>query len=44
MGNEGPMRANKWLLDLDMTFKIIGCPEEQKVHYSGHLLQRDIGI
>ncbi|XP_040988928.1 uncharacterized protein LOC121236543 [Juglans microcarpa x Juglans regia] len=30
MGTEGPMKANKWLLDLDRTFKISSCTEEQK--------------
>ncbi|KAF5458599.1 hypothetical protein F2P56_022620 [Juglans regia] len=38
------MKANKWLLDLDRTFEISGCTEEQKVQYVGHLLQGEAGI
>ncbi|XP_035547396.1 uncharacterized protein LOC118348923 [Juglans regia] len=43
MGTEGSMKANEWLLDLDSTFKISGCIEEQKVQYAGHLLQGEAG-
>ncbi|KAF5458612.1 hypothetical protein F2P56_022629 [Juglans regia] len=41
---EGPMKTNKWLLDLDRTFEINGCIEEQKVQYAGHPLQGKAGI
>ncbi|XP_041020441.1 uncharacterized protein LOC121262076 [Juglans microcarpa x Juglans regia] len=44
MGTEGPMKANKRLLDLDRTFEISSCTEEQKVQYAGHLLQGEAGI
>ncbi|KAF5443101.1 hypothetical protein F2P56_035689 [Juglans regia] len=30
MGTEGLLRANKWLVDLERTFYISGCTEEQK--------------
>ncbi|XP_042939451.1 receptor like protein 27-like [Carya illinoinensis] len=35
---EGPMKANKWVLDLN------GCTEEQKVQYTRHLLQGEASI
>ncbi|KAF5471874.1 hypothetical protein F2P56_008638 [Juglans regia] len=44
MGTEGVLRANKWLIDLDRTFDINGCTENQKVQYAGHLLQGEAGI
>ncbi|XP_042939179.1 uncharacterized protein LOC122274203 [Carya illinoinensis] len=44
MGTEGALRANKWLLDLERTFNISGCTEDQKVQYVGHLLQGEASI
>ncbi|XP_035547777.1 probable serine/threonine-protein kinase PBL5 isoform X1 [Juglans regia] len=44
MGTEGPMRANKWLLDLERMFDISGCTEDQKVQYAGYLLQGEAGF
>lgn len=44
MGTEGALRANKQLIDLERTFDIIGCTEEQKVQHDGHLLQVEAGI
>lgn len=44
MGIKGPMRTNKWLLDLDRTFEISNCTKEQKVHYARHLLQGEASI
>lgn len=44
MGIEGALRANKWLIDVKMTFDISGCMEEQNVQYVGHLLQGEDGI
>ncbi|XP_040999474.1 uncharacterized protein LOC121260158 [Juglans microcarpa x Juglans regia] len=38
------MKANKWLLDLDRTFKISDCTEEQKLQNAKHLLQGEVGI
>ncbi|XP_035542080.1 uncharacterized protein LOC118344789 [Juglans regia] len=43
MGTEGPMKANKWLLDLDWIIMVSGCTEEQKVQNLGHLLQGEAG-
>lgn len=44
MGTEGPMSANKWLLDLERTFDISGCTEDQKVQYARYLLQGEAGF
>ncbi|XP_035543566.1 uncharacterized protein LOC118347659 [Juglans regia] len=44
MGIERQMKANKRLLDLDRTFEISSCKEEQKVQYVGHLLQGKVRI
>ncbi|XP_041004054.1 uncharacterized protein LOC121249411 [Juglans microcarpa x Juglans regia] len=40
MGTEGPMKANKWLLDLDKTFEINGCTGEQKERFKGEFDNR----
>lgn len=38
MSTEGAPRRSKWLINLEMTFDINGCMEEQKVQYAEHLL------
>lgn len=44
MGIKGPMRVDNWLVDLDQTFKIYECMEDQKVLYTKYLLQGEASI
>ncbi|XP_042983320.1 uncharacterized protein LOC122312717 [Carya illinoinensis] len=43
-GNEGPLRVEKWIIDLERTYEICGCLEDQKVLYAGYLFQGEVGI
>ncbi|XP_040998156.1 uncharacterized protein LOC121244199 [Juglans microcarpa x Juglans regia] len=38
---EDPLRAGRWISDLEKTFEICGCTETQKVLYASYLLQGD---
>ncbi|XP_035540236.1 uncharacterized protein LOC118344218 [Juglans regia] len=40
-GQEDPLRAGRWISDLEKTFEICGCIETQKVLYASYLLQGD---
>ncbi|KAF5458523.1 hypothetical protein F2P56_022546 [Juglans regia] len=40
-GQEDPLRAGRWISDLEKTFEICGCTETQKVLYASYLLQGD---
>lgn len=43
-GNEWPMRADKWIIDLEQTFEIVGCTDDQKVLYVKYLFQGEAYI
>ncbi|KAF5481414.1 hypothetical protein F2P56_002065 [Juglans regia] len=38
-GEEDPMRARRWILDLERTFEVCGCTEVQMVLYASYMLQ-----
>ncbi|XP_035545519.1 uncharacterized protein LOC118348279 [Juglans regia] len=38
-GEEDPMRARRWILDLERTFEVCGCTEAQMVLYASYMLQ-----
>ncbi|XP_035542086.1 uncharacterized protein LOC118344795 [Juglans regia] len=38
-----PLRAEKWIIDLERTYEICGCIEDQKVLYAGYLFQGEAG-
>ncbi|XP_018855499.2 uncharacterized protein K02A2.6-like, partial [Juglans regia] len=38
-GEEDPMRARRWILDLERTFEVCGCTEVQMVLYESYMLQ-----
>ncbi|KAF5471234.1 hypothetical protein F2P56_011686 [Juglans regia] len=40
-GQEDPLRAGRWISDLEKMFEICGCSEAQKVLYASYLLQGD---
>lgn len=42
--NEGPMKAGKWIKDLEGTFEISGCIEHQKVLYVSYFLQGEMVV
>ncbi|XP_041011368.1 uncharacterized protein LOC121255154 [Juglans microcarpa x Juglans regia] len=42
--NERPLRAKKWIIDLERTYKICGCTDDQKVLYARYLFQGEAGI
>lgn len=44
MRTKGALRANKCLIDLEWTFNVSGCKEEQKVQYARYLLQEEASI
>ncbi|KAF5445170.1 hypothetical protein F2P56_034239 [Juglans regia] len=39
MGEEDPLRAWRWIEDLERTFEVCGCTEAHKVLYGSYLLQ-----
>ncbi|XP_040994283.1 uncharacterized protein LOC121240821 [Juglans microcarpa x Juglans regia] len=42
--HEEPLKAEKWIMDLERTYEICGCTEDQKVLYAGYLFQGEAGI
>ncbi|KAF5465159.1 hypothetical protein F2P56_015188 [Juglans regia] len=38
-GEEDPMRARRWIQDLERTFEVCGCTEAQMVLYGSYMLQ-----
>ncbi|KAG6632898.1 hypothetical protein CIPAW_12G010400 [Carya illinoinensis] len=38
-GEEDPLRAGKWIRDLERTFEVCGCTKAQQVLYASYLLQ-----
>ena len=38
-GEEDPLRARRWIQDLERTFEVCGCTEAQRVLYGSYMLQ-----